>query len=143
MTNIAQQCPVRDLAERAVDLDDRLREITDRLAGDVSMIERLPLERERDHLCDRLDVVRANMEWARAESMAGIYAQLLNLRPAMDDVASASNDAAREACIRRFERLHLAVREGLERLGGFDPDSVGRLGQAYPAREIRAVLAME
>ena len=128
----AATCPVELIGREAAQIYSMLDQIDARRGpfADLPSLEREALEGQA---WDRIDALDRQAEWARPESLAGVYYQVLRLRELMEEVADAPSGRETGRPLRRFARLHSAALDGLERLAGLDGTALGRSGQLQAA----------
>jgi len=117
-------CPAETLAREIASAELALAEIDLAETQDVIVVAHArALERQ---FIDYISMKEAQLEWVRARTLSGVYAQALQLRGLMDDAQDEPGSVDSEAAARRFERLNDLVIEGLERVGGLDGDALGK-----------------
>jgi hypothetical protein len=128
----AQACPAESIARDIATLQRRIAE-NDQAVPKANAVRGAQDLLERQ-LMDRIDVLQHQLEWVQPHSLAGVYAQLLQLQDLAHQAALEVADAdEREDLVRRFDRLNALALDGLERLAGVDGDKLGKRDQLYPA----------
>jgi hypothetical protein len=134
---LGSACPAETLARRWAAVWARRDELE---AGATTTDHGFP-EREEEQLRELAGVLEQQLEWVRPESLAGVYAQFLQLGGLARELFDNDDPHTQEQLLRRFNRLNGLALEGLERLAGINGDVLGKRDKTVRSREFQAAFA--
>lgn len=133
----AAPCPAERLGREVEHINREIARLGDVLATDDGAAWNSLVARQLE---DRAEVLRSQLQWAKATTLAGIYAQTCELRRFTQSDALAAGLTSSDT--RAVERLSALVDRAIRDLGGFKQFELGGLTGVQSADDFAEALAL-